>query len=110
MVVFEFLNNRARDFEGMRAGDFLGLLALDGEVAILADLLRMIVGHLLVAVVLHGFELVFLDHQMTIVADPFEAIVFDAAVLVLLAVDEDLFLAFLIFESDLVEVGGAALE
>ena len=59
-------------------------------------------------------DLVRLDDQVALVADPLERVVLDPHVLVLLGVDEDLLRALLVFEADLVEaaapLAGAGLE
>src|SRR5713226_5680838 len=71
----------------MVAAYLLYLIALDYTVNITLDLVA----------------LVSLDDQVAVAPDPFAAIIFDPHVEVLLAVNKDLFLAFLVFEAKLVE-------
>src|SRR5216683_3787620 len=52
--------------------------------------------------------LIGVNDETAIVADVFAGLVFDAVVHVLFGVEEDLFAAFFVLETELVEVGGAA--
>src|SRR5262249_12836225 len=79
--------------------DVLDLVPVDVQVLVLVDHLALVAA--LLAVLLPA------DDQVAVVNDPLHAVVLDADVLVALGVDEDLLLALLVLETDLVIAGAA---
>ena len=63
----------------------------------------MVAFDFLMFVFAHLFELIADDDQVAVMANPFLAVVFSAVVVVFFGVDEELFFAFFVFETQFVE-------
>src|SRR5688572_3653566 len=103
VVLVKDFGDVAFDHERMALPNFLGFLANDFQMAVFADFFHVVFINHFAAVVFDVFLLVALDDEVAVLADPFQAIALNADVLVFFAVNENLFLAFLILEANLVE-------
>jgi len=106
-VALEGFAHAAVHLHRLRSGDGHGLHAGDLQVVVAAYLGHAVLLDPFMAVALDLGQPVALDHQVVVVADGGAAIVPHAHVHVLLGVHEQLFLALLVLEADLVEAFAA---
>src|SRR3954470_17817235 len=83
--------------------DFSGFIFSDGPTDISVHLQQLISFNVGMLISLNQFPLVRFYNQVPILPDPFFGVIFDANILILLRVHEDLLTAFFIFKTDLVK-------